>query len=51
MQYLLGIDVGTSSVKVGVFGANGQSKELSIQEYPLCTPFPNHVELPVNTYC
>ena len=50
MQYLLSIDVGTTSVKVGILGVNGQLKEISTQEYVLSTPSCNRVELPVDVY-
>ncbi|MCD6256569.1 hypothetical protein J7J45_00725 [Candidatus Aerophobetes bacterium] len=49
-NYLLSIDVGTTSVKVGLFTTEGKLKALSTQEYNLLTPSPNVVELPVDTY-
>lgn len=50
MQYLLTIDVGTTSIKVGIFQTNGDLKAISTQEYALLTPSPSEVELSVNVY-
>lgn len=50
MSYLLTIDVGTTSIKVGIFGAEGQLRGMSTQEYILSTPSSDRVELPVNIY-
>lgn len=50
MEYLLGIDMGTTSVKVGLFQADGQLKAISTQEYVLLTSSPDKVELPVDVY-
>jgi len=50
MQYLLSVDVGTTSIKVGIFGVDGQLREISTQEYVLSTPSSNRVELPVDVY-
>lgn len=50
MPYLLTIDAGTTSVKVGIFGVDGQLRGMSTQEYVLSTPSFNRVELPVNVY-
>lgn len=50
MQYLLSIDVGTTSIKVGIFGVDGQLKGMSTQEYALSTPCSDWMELPVNVY-
>jgi len=50
MQYILSVDVGTTSIKVGIFGVDGQLREISTQEYVLSTPSSDRVELPVNIY-
>ena len=49
-EYLLSIDVGTTSVKVGLFQSDGKLKAISIQEYSLLTPSSNMVELPADVY-
>lgn len=38
MSCLLGIDLGTSSVKVVVFGPEGALKGVGMSEYPILTP-------------
>ena len=48
--HLLSIDLGTTSVKVGLFGADGGMEALSTQEYTLETPEKDRVELPVEVY-
>lgn len=50
MDYLLTIDIGTTSIKVGLFTTEGKLKSLSTQEYTLLTPSPNVVELSADTY-
>ncbi len=50
MQYLLTIDVGTTSIKVGLFQPDGELKVMSVQEYSLLTPSSNTVELPADVY-
>lgn len=50
MQYLLTIDAGTTSIKVGIFQTNGDLKTISTQEYTLLTPSSTKVELPVDVY-
>jgi len=50
MEYFLSIDMGTTSVKVGIFGGDGQLRIMSTQEYVLSTPSSDQVELPVNIY-
>jgi len=37
-EHLLSIDVGTTSIKVGLFTTNGKLKAMSTQEYSLLTP-------------
>jgi sugar (pentulose or hexulose) kinase len=38
MSCLLGIDLGTSSVKVVVFGVEGRLRAVGVAEYPILTP-------------
>ena len=45
MQYLLGIDAGTTSVKAGLFTADGQCLGIERQEYQLDTPAAEHAQL------
>lgn len=49
-EHLLSIDVGTTSIKVGLFTTSGKLKAMSIQEYSLLTPSSNIVELSANVY-
>lgn len=49
-DHLLGVDVGTTSIKVGLFTTNGKLKAISTQEYSLLTPSSNMVELPADVY-
>ena len=50
MDYLLGVDVGSSAVKTALFDPQGQMTGLSIQEYELITPAPNIVEIDPETF-
>lgn len=50
MGLLIGIDAGTTSLKVGVFGADGSSRAVSSEEYALSTPSPDRVELDPEVY-
>lgn len=47
---ILGVDLGTTSVKTAVFTNNGQQLASSVIEYALLTPKTNYVELPCNVY-
>lgn len=49
-EHLLSIDVGTTSIKVGLFQPAGKLKTMSTQEYSLLTPASNMVELPADVY-
>ncbi len=49
-DHLLGVDVGTTSIKVGLFQPDGKLKTMSTQEYTLLTPSSNRVELPADVY-
>jgi len=49
-MYLLGIDIGTTSIKVGLINEKGEIVSLSTQEYSLKTFSDNRVESQVDTY-
>jgi len=49
-DFLLSIDAGTTSIKVGLFTSRGKLVALSTQEYTLLTPRPNRVELSPEVY-
>ena len=49
-EYLLSIDVGTTSTKVGLFTTAGKLRAMSIQEYTLFTPSFNIVEFLADAY-
>ena len=50
MEYLLSLDLGTTAIKVILFGTDGRVLAKSTQEYTLLTPTALSVELPVETY-
>lgn len=50
MNYLLGIDIGTTSIKVGLVNERGDLASLSIQEYSLKTLPGNKVESQIEVY-
>lgn len=50
MRYLLGIDVGTTSVKAGLFDESGRSVSSAIEEYPLDHPRPDWVQIDAEVY-
>jgi len=50
VEYLIGLDVGTTAVKAGVFRVDGSLAGLAAREYDLLTPGPDLVELPAETY-
>ncbi|EYR64941.1 sugar kinase [Actinotalea ferrariae CF5-4] len=39
---LLGVDVGTTGVKVAAFGLDGHTRHVEVREYPLLEPEPGH---------
>lgn len=49
-EYILGIDMGTTSMKAAVFDHAGQQKAAAVVEYDLLTPSTNFVEAPCDTY-
>ena len=50
MAYLLGIDAGTTALKVVLFREDGQRVAQSNEEYALIMPEPDRVELNAQTY-
>jgi xylulokinase len=50
MTLLLGLDVGTTSVKAGLFEASGRRVSSGAQEYRIRHPFPDRAELDPETY-
>jgi len=50
MSLLIGLDVGTTSVKAGIFDATGRRVATSAQEYRLAHPAPDRAEIDAETY-
>lgn len=50
MPLLLGVDIGTTAVKVAAYQIDGIRRGLATREYPLITPTPGHVEVECSTY-
>ena len=50
MNYLLALDVGTTSVKVGLFQPDGRCLAIALQEYTLISNSVDQAELDPNTY-
>lgn len=50
MNYYLGLDIGTTGVKAGIFDARGNMQSVGLQEYTLETPEPDIVELDAEVY-
>jgi sugar (pentulose or hexulose) kinase len=50
MSIFLGLDIGTTSVKAGVFDLSGACLSVESQDYRLATPGPDLVELDPNHY-
>jgi hypothetical protein len=50
MTLLLGLDVGTTSVKAGLFDAAGRQLAADGREYQLAHPSPDHVEIDAATW-
>lgn len=50
MGLLLGIDAGTTSLKVGLFGDDGSARAVAGEEYALSTPGPDRAELDPEAY-
>ena len=49
-ELILGIDIGTTSLKAAVFDHAGTQKAAAVVEYSLLTPQTNIVEAPCNIY-
>ena len=49
-KYILGIDIGTTSLKAAVFDQSGQKMADAVVEYSLLTPQTNIVEVPCGVY-
>lgn len=49
-ELILGIDIGTTSLKAAVFDRSGAQKAVAVVEYSLLTPQPNIVEAPCGIY-
>jgi xylulokinase len=50
MEYLLGIDLGTSSVRAALVGADGRVAGIAGREYPIQTPHPDWAEQDPETW-
>ncbi len=50
MPFFLGLDIGTTSVKAGVFDTEGECLGIAREDYALQTPVIDHVELDAETY-
>lgn len=49
-ELILGLDIGTTSLKAAVFDHSGQQKASAVVEYSLLTPSTNFVEAPCEVY-
>ena len=49
-ELIIGLDLGTTALKIAVFDKNGKIMAVSTQEYPLLTPETDHVEVAPQTY-
>lgn len=49
-QYIIGLDLGTTALKIGIFDQNGELVGVSTQEYQLITPQVNYVEEDLEVY-
>lgn len=49
-EYILGIDMGTTSMKAAVYDHNGKQQAAAVVEYSLLTPKANFVEAPPEIY-
>lgn len=50
MKFLLSLDIGTTSVKAGLFDSNGMCRATALEEYRLITPVSDQAELEPETY-
>ena len=49
-RYIIGLDLGTTALKIAIFDAQGELQGVSTQEYPLITPAVHYVEEDVEVY-
>lgn len=49
-KFILGIDIGTTSLKTAVYDRTGTLQASAVTEYSLLTPTPNIVEVPCSIY-
>ena len=49
-KYIIGLDLGTTALKIGIFDQNGALVGVSTQEYQLITPQVNYVEEDLEVY-
>lgn len=50
MEFLLGVDLGTTAIKIALFDSNGNCEYVSTSEYSLITSAPDMVEIETETY-
>ena len=48
--YLLGVDLGTTAIKIGIFDLKGKKVAVTTEDYDLLTPAPLQVEYPAEKY-
>lgn len=49
-ELIIGLDLGTTALKIALFEKSGKILSVSTQEYPLLTPETDHVEVEPKTY-
>lgn len=49
-ELIIGLDLGTTALKIAIFDKSGKIIAVSTQEYPLLTPETDHVEVAPQTY-
>jgi len=49
-ELIIGLDLGTTALKIALFDKGGKIVAVSTQEYPLLTPHTDHVEVAPQTY-
>ncbi|MGD8458485.1 MAG: FGGY-family carbohydrate kinase [Anaerolineales bacterium] len=49
-KLIIGLDLGTTALKIALFDTSGKIVAVSTQEYPLLTPETDHVEVEPHTY-
>ncbi|MEW6201930.1 MAG: FGGY family carbohydrate kinase, partial [bacterium] len=48
-ELIIGLDLGTTALKIALFDKGGKIVAVSTQEYPLLTPQTDHVEVAPQT--